>query len=123
MNFDTNVVLDVMLDREPFAGDAAFLLSKVEQNQISGHLCVSTVTTIHYLIIKALGPRKAVRHIQSVLSLLSIAPVNRGVLDDGFARQYIRCLNSFGDRLQHDILGPIPEACFSVTGNTSAQAC
>jgi predicted nucleic acid-binding protein len=28
--FDTNVILDVLLDREPFSEQASFLLTKVE---------------------------------------------------------------------------------------------
>jgi predicted nucleic acid-binding protein len=95
--FDTNVVLDVLLDREPFADDAAFLLSKVEQNQIIGYVCATTVTTIHYLIAKALGPAEAVRHIQSLLSLLSIAPVNRGVLEQALTASF----TDFEDAVLH----------------------
>lgn len=95
--FDTNVVLDVLLDREPFAADAATLLSKVEQNQISGYLCASTVTTIHYLIAKALGSQEAVRHIQSLLSLFNVAPVNRGVLEQALAASF----SDFEDAVLH----------------------
>ncbi len=45
--FDTNVILDVLLDREPFSDDASFLLSKVEKSEIIGYICATTVTTIH----------------------------------------------------------------------------
>lgn len=95
--FDTNVVLDVLLDREPFAADAATLLSKVEQNQISGYLCASTVTTIHYLIAKSLGSQEAVCHIQSLLSLFNVAPVNRGVLEQALAASF----SDFEDAVLH----------------------
>jgi len=95
--FDTNVVLDVLLDREPFAVDAAFLLSQVEQSKISGFLCATTVTTIHYLIAKAIGPQKAVRHIQSILSLFIIAPVNRVVLEQALTDSF----TDFEDAVLH----------------------
>lgn len=54
--FDTNVILDVLLDREPFSDDASLLLSKVENSEIIGFICAITVTTIHYLATKALVP-------------------------------------------------------------------
>ncbi len=95
--FDTNVVLDVLLDREPFANDAAFLLSKVEQSKISGFLCATTVTTIHYLIAKALGPVEAILHVQSLLSLFTVAPVNRLVLEQALAASFI----DFEDAVLH----------------------
>ena len=70
--FDTNVILDVLLDREPFSNDAALLLSKVEQSEIIGFICATTVTTIYYIVNKALGFQAASHHIQSLLSLFVI---------------------------------------------------
>ena len=34
--FDTNIILDVLLDRKPFADHASFLMSRVEQAEIKG---------------------------------------------------------------------------------------
>jgi predicted nucleic acid-binding protein len=86
--FDTNVILDVLLDREPFADDAALLLARVEQSEIIGFVCATTVTTIHYLATKALGPKAAVKHIQTLLSLFVIAPVNRVVLENAVVANF-----------------------------------
>ncbi|SPD75301.1 Toxin-antitoxin system, toxin component, PIN family [uncultured Desulfobacterium sp.] len=86
--FDTNVILDVFLDREPFSSDAAILLSKVERSEIIGFICATTVTTIHYLTTKALGPQAASKHIQSLLSLFVIAPVNRVILENAAASKF-----------------------------------
>lgn len=86
--FDTNVILDVLLDREPFAEDAALLLAKVEQSEIIGFICATTITTIHYLATKALGPQVAAGHIQSLLSLFVVAPVNRVVLENASAAKF-----------------------------------
>lgn len=86
--FDTNVILDVLLDREPFAEDAALLLAKVEQSEITGYICATTVTTIHYLATKALGSKGAAKHIQALLSLFAIAPVNRVVLEEAVAAKF-----------------------------------
>jgi len=79
--FDTNIILDVLLDRKPFSREASFLLSRVERSEISGYLCATTVTTIHYLVSKALGSQAAMRHIQSLLALFIIAPVTHQVLE------------------------------------------
>lgn len=96
--FDTNVILDVLLDREPFSNDTSLLLSKVEQSEITGFICATTVTTIHYLITKALGPQSASRHIQSLLSLFIIAPVNRVVLENAVALKF----GDFEDAVLHE---------------------
>jgi predicted nucleic acid-binding protein len=80
--FDTNVILDVLLDREPFAEDSSYLLEKVERSEIVGFVCATTITTIHYLAAKALGSKVAATHIYSLLSLFAVAPVNRLVLQN-----------------------------------------
>ena len=48
--FDTNVILDALLDREPHSETAIRILNKVETGQIEGYLCASTVTILFYLI-------------------------------------------------------------------------
>jgi predicted nucleic acid-binding protein len=86
--FDTNVVLDVLLDRQPFSDDAAWLMSRVECSEISGLLCATTVTTIHYLMEKSLGGENARKHIRLLLSLFEIAPVNRVVIENALERGF-----------------------------------
>jgi predicted nucleic acid-binding protein len=79
--FDTNVVLDLLLDREPFSLNAARCFSKVEAGEIEGWLCGTTVTTLHYLIKKSAGAAKALEGISLLLSLFEIAPVNKSTLE------------------------------------------
>jgi predicted nucleic acid-binding protein len=78
---DTNVVLDVLLDRKPFAEAAARVLALVEESRIEGFLCATTVTTIDYLLEQALAPDEARAALQQLLDLFEIAPVNRPVLE------------------------------------------
>jgi len=79
--FDTNVVLDVMLDRTPFSAPAGHLLSLVEQGEISGLICATTVTTIHYLATKIVGKEQTQNQIRNLMILFDIAPVNRPVIE------------------------------------------
>jgi predicted nucleic acid-binding protein len=96
--FDTNIVLDVLLDREPFSTAAALLFSKVEKGELSGYLCATTITIIHYLIYKALGARKAQEHVGTLLSLFEIAPVNRAVLEGALRSRF----EDFEDAVIHE---------------------
>ena len=87
--FDINVILDVMLDRKPFSDPASLLLSYVERGKISGIIPASAITTIHYLASKVLGKNKALKHINSLIFLFEIAPINGSVikqaLNSGFS--------------------------------------
>jgi predicted nucleic acid-binding protein len=79
--FDTNVLIDFLLDRAPFAHAASDLLSRVDRGQIQGLACADSFTTIDYLLRRALGKEEARRHVSSLLSLLEVAPVNRATLE------------------------------------------
>ena len=46
--FDTNVLLDALLAREPFVDDAAFLLEAIEVGKILGFMADTVITNIHY---------------------------------------------------------------------------
>ena len=79
--FDTNVILDVLLERLPFAEPAAHLLAQAERGGIQGFVCATSITTIFYLARKSLGRDDARRQVANLLSILDIAPVNRAVLE------------------------------------------
>lgn len=87
--FDTNLVLDLLLDREPFAQAAAVLITRVEAGTIEGFIGATTVTTIHYLTTRALGPARSKRSVATLLDLFRVAPVDASVLrtalDSGFS--------------------------------------
>ena len=78
--FDTNVILDLMLDRAPFAEVAERLVSSAESGDLTGCLGATTITTIHYLAAKVLGSQRSLGEIRKLLTIFEIAPVNRPVL-------------------------------------------
>ncbi|MBK3332935.1 PIN domain-containing protein [Persephonella atlantica] len=78
---DTNVILDLLLDREPFSTQAGILISQIEKGKLTGLLCATTITTIYYLITKSLSKREADKSLDLLFSLFEIAPVNRIVLE------------------------------------------
>ena len=80
--FDTNVILDVLLARIPHVAPATALLDRVSARTLDGLLGATTVTTIHYLATKTVGPRAAQGHIRTLLSMFEVAPVTRAVLTD-----------------------------------------
>ena len=66
--FDTNVVLDFLLDRKPFSAVAARLLARVERGEIEGLLGATTLTTIHYLLAKVIGGEAALDAVRKELA-------------------------------------------------------
>lgn len=96
--FDTNIVLDLLLDRPEFANAAIELFGKVERGEIAGYLCGTTVTTVHYLVSKAIGKAKAAVEIENLLSLFEVAPVNRAILESALKSGFL----DFEDAVIHE---------------------
>lgn len=78
--FDTNIILDVLLAREPFVTLSAELVNQVEAGKVEGFLCATTLTTIDYLVEKSLSKPQARTAIKTLLTLFHVADVNKRVL-------------------------------------------
>lgn len=84
--FDTNVVIDLLANREPFVHDARALFAAVERGTIVGCLCGTTVTTVHYLLAKHIGHAAARLQVGKLLTLFEVVPVNRARLQNALER-------------------------------------
>jgi predicted nucleic acid-binding protein len=71
----------LLLDREPFSNQAGIIISYIERGKLTGLLCATTITTIYYLMGKALSKEEADKSLDLLFSLFEIAPVNRVVLE------------------------------------------
>ena len=80
--FDTNVLLDAILAREPFLADAAFLLNAVESGRVEGFMSATTVTDVHYLVGRQTkSSEAAIAAVTRLLALMEICAVDREVLE------------------------------------------
>ena len=79
--FDTNVILDVMLMREPFFKASVSLLVEVEKKKVNGFICSTTVTTIYYLVSKAKGNSEAKNQVKNLLRLFEVTKVDKKALE------------------------------------------
>ena len=79
--FDTNVLMDVLLERQPFVDESAQVIDQVVRGAVTGLMCATTVTTIFYLTSREVGNEAAMQHIEKLTSLFEVASVTRSVLD------------------------------------------
>lgn len=97
--FDTNVVLDVLMNRPPHAEAAAQLLVLVEQKKkLNGFLGATAVTTIHYLLRRSLGMTATRKHLRTLLSLFDVAPITWDILSDALNLNF----TDFEDAVLHE---------------------
>ncbi len=93
---DINVLLDVLLNREPWAADAARLLAAVDACQAEGYVAGHTITTIYYLIAKARDRRVAAVAVTDLLRIVKVVPME--VAD--FHQALVLGLDDFEDAVQ-----------------------
>ena len=77
---DTNVILDLLLERPAFLQEAQQISDRVERGDCHAMLCATTVTTIDYLARKQLGSPGARAALAALLDLYDIAAVTRATL-------------------------------------------
>jgi predicted nucleic acid-binding protein len=82
---DTNIVLDFLLQREPFFQDAEQLFQAIDSGQVIGYVTATTLTDIFYIARKHTRSLDQARQaISETLTVMSICPVNRGILESAF---------------------------------------
>jgi predicted nucleic acid-binding protein len=74
---DTNIVLDLLLEREPFFEEAIALFELVETSVVEGFIAATTITNIFYILRKAQGKEPALQAISRIASGLEICAVDR----------------------------------------------
>ncbi|MBD2040205.1 type II toxin-antitoxin system VapC family toxin [Microcoleus sp. FACHB-672] len=94
---DTNIVLDYILDREPFAAEASTLLEYIASGEIEGYVAATTLTNIFYIVRRATRSLERAKHaVSDTLTLMEICSVDQSILERAFAFN----LNDFEDAVQ-----------------------
>ena len=93
---DTNVVLDVLLNRAPWVAEASAVWDAHRDGRVSAHLAAFALPTIFYIVRKQNDLTRAHDGVRVCLETLEIAPVERSTLE--LARS--QPLSDYEDNLQ-----------------------
>lgn len=93
---DTNIILDMMLNREPWVAEAEGIWKAVEAGQVQPHVCASSITDIFYITRKLAGAENARRIVRVCLDQLVILGVTHALLEAAYLREN----SDFEDDLQ-----------------------
>jgi predicted nucleic acid-binding protein len=74
---DTNVVIDFLADRAPFADEARAIIAACVTGRAMGVVTASAVTDIYYILRKTVGRQTALSHILLLLETFEIAEVGK----------------------------------------------
>ena len=93
---DTNVVLDVLLKRDPWLTDSQAVWQAADDQQLTAYLPASAVTDIFYVARRLTDLVKARQAVQVCLDAFEIITVDRSVLE----RAQILSGSDFEDNVQ-----------------------
>lgn len=78
--FDSDVLLDVLAQRQPFVTASAKALNTVTQRQIQGYISGHAVTNIFYILRRQVGSEEAKKLISKLLQRIQVASVTDEVI-------------------------------------------
>ncbi|MDX1520400.1 MAG: PIN domain-containing protein [Anaerolineae bacterium] len=83
--FDTNIILDVLLNRKPWVIEAKALWQAVDEQLMTGYISASSLTDIFYIARRAKDYDTAIEAISVCLTAFEICPVDRPCLEYALA--------------------------------------
>ncbi len=95
--FDTDLVLDLVLDREPFADAAAAIFDLHERKRIDGYISGITLVNVFYVTRKAKGLASARQAVEELLATLSVCPMHQAIFEDAQKLSF----TDYEDAVQH----------------------
>ena len=97
---DTNVILDVLLKREPFVGHAAKILQLIERQNVQEYVSTSAITDIYYIACRQLHDKLAVKKLlQQILQIIGIAAVSKQEIEQALQLDWV----DFEDSVQYAV--------------------
>jgi len=82
---DLNVVLDVLIRREPHFERSAAVWRLVEDGRVDGLLAAHSFTTLFYLYARQSSRERAVLAMHQLMRVFGVAAVDRTVLEDALS--------------------------------------
>lgn len=97
---DTNVVLDVLLRREPFFKPAAEVLNLTQRDDVRAYVSASAITDIYYIANRQMKDRAAVRALlERLLMVVSVAAVSEREIQNALGLEWV----DFEDSVQYSV--------------------
>ncbi len=95
--FDTNIILDFALQRQPWLTDSEQIIYFAEQKHIIGYVSASTISDLYYIIRKSKGKELALEFLVNLTTICQIAGVDNSVISMALKMNF----KDFEDAIQY----------------------
>lgn len=94
---DTDIILDLLVKREPHFIHAAKLFTLIDRNKIKAFSSSLVFANLHYLLKKETSNNIALNNLRKLKTILDILPVNGRVIDQSLNSEF----KDFEDAIQY----------------------
>lgn len=77
---DTDVILDLFFDREPFSENAAKVLSLCEKKVVIGFVTPVIISNVYYLLSQKGKQEKVIEKLKILLSILEVIVIDKNII-------------------------------------------
>lgn len=77
---DTNIILDALLQREPFYADSAKVWSQVNEDLIEGYISAITVNNLYYIVTRLKNSKLAGDFVDQILDDFAVVNLTTDIL-------------------------------------------
>ena len=108
---DTNIIIDLLIERVPFSKYAIQIFKKAEEQSIVLYTSSHSIATTHYILKKYIDEKKLREILNDLIDLVNIVPVDLEILRSGLNSKY----KDFEDSIQIYCANNIKDISFIVT--------
>jgi len=94
---DSDVILDSLFDREPFAEYSTMILSMCESKKINGFLTPLIYSNVYYLLRRTAKHDKVIEKLKQLLQITDVLQMDRNVVENALNSGF----KDFEDSLQN----------------------
>lgn len=94
---DSDIILDLLAQREPYFEYAAKIFTLIDQQKIKAYTSPLVFANLHYLLKKLTSNTAALKSLRKLKTLINILPVDERIIEQALNSEF----NDFEDAIQY----------------------
>lgn len=94
---DSDIILDLLAEREPHYLHSARLFTLIDQNKIAAYTSPLIFANLHYILKKQTSNRLALKSLRKLKTFINILPIDERVIEQSLNSNF----NDFEDAIQY----------------------
>ena len=94
---DTDVIIDFIVDRQPFSREAARVFSLIEQKKVRGYTSALCYSNLYYVLSKYASHRKVIARLNELTEFVGILKVDEEIIKSALVSDF----KDFEDAVQY----------------------